>query len=179
MRLFTAIDIPDSLREKLAALPVEENLSCRQTSPEQWHVTLRFIGEVDENQAERYRDALAKSNAAPAQCRPYGLDVLPSRRAPRVVMLGLERTDSLLTLYETVSDLLKREGLDPEDRTYRPHVTIARLDDAEPETVQTFVRSHEEHSFPPFEADQFVLYESTLTAEGAIHEPYATYDLTP
>lgn len=179
MRLFTAIDIPETLRDDLSALQESEVLAVRWSDPEQFHVTLRFIGEVSEAQAVRYEEALADVDAEPVQCAPYGLDVLPSRRSPRVLMLGLERTDSIMGLYDAVSDRLEAEGVDPEDRTYRPHVTLGRLDDADPESVQDFLHAHEEHSFPPFEADRFVLYESTLTQDGAIHEPQAIYPLAP
>lgn len=177
MRLFAAVDVPDSLREALSAFQDEGDLDARWTSPEQFHVTLRFIGDVDEEQARRYETALSGVDVPPAQYIPYGLDVIPSRRSPRVLILGLERTDSMMALYNAVSEALESEGLEPEGRTYRPHVTIARLDDARREAVHSFLQAHEEYSFDPFEADQFVLYESTLTPEGAIHEPIATYEL--
>lgn len=179
MRLFTAIDIPDSLREDLTSLQDADALAARWSDPEQFHVTLRFIGDAGEEQAARYQEALSEVEAASVQCDPYGLDVLPSRHSPRVLMLGLERTDSMMDLYNAVTDALQAEGLDPEDRKYRPHVTIARLDDIDRDTVHDFLRAHEDRSFPAFEAEQFVLYESTLTPDGAIHEPRATYPLRP
>lgn len=178
MRLFTAIDPPDGVREQLAAFQDDNALPARWTSPEQFHVTLRFIGEVEDEQAHRYETALEAVTVEAVECEPYGLDVLPSRRSPRVLTLGLERTESLVALYRAVSDALETEGLDPEDRTFRPHVTIARLNDVDREAVHEFLRVHEDESVPSFHADQFVLYKSTLTPEGAIHEPHSTYPLT-
>jgi 2'-5' RNA ligase len=177
MRLFTAIDLPESLRNDLSAVQDAKALSVRWSPPDQFHVTLRFIGEVSQEAAVRYEQALADVNVGPVQCVPYGLDVLPSRRSPRVLMLGLERTDSMMALYDAVSKGLEAEGLEPDDRTYRPHVTLGRLDDPDPDAVHDFLRAHEKASFPGFEADQFVLYESTLTPEGAVHEPQAMYPL--
>lgn len=177
MRLFTAIDIPDSLRNVLSTLQSESTLPARWKDPEQFHVTLRFIGEVNDTQALRHKEALTEVDAPPVRCEPYGLDVLPSRRSPRVVMLGLERTDSMMALYEAVSTALEAEGLDPEDRTYRPHVTLGRLDDVDPETVHDFLRAHEDRAFSAFEVDRFLLYESTLTPDGAVHETQAIYPL--
>jgi 2'-5' RNA ligase len=177
MRLFTAIDIPETLRDNLSALQESKALAVRWSDPAQFHVTLRFIGEVSEARAVRYEEVLADVDVDPVRCNPYGLDVLPSRRSPRVLMLGLERTDSMMTLYDAVSEGLEAEGLDSEDRKYRPHVTLGRLDAPDPETVQDFLRAHEEYSFSAFEADRFVLYESTLTQDGAIHEPQAMYPL--
>lgn len=178
MRLFTAIDPPDALRERLTSIQDDRALSARWTSPEQFHVTLRYIGEVDAERASRYATALDSVRADSVECEPYGLDVLPSRRSPRVLTLGLERTESVVALYLAVSDALESEGLEPEDRTFRPHVTIARLNDVEQERVHEFLRSRDDESFPSFRVDRFVLYESTLTPQGAIHDPYAAYPLS-
>jgi 2'-5' RNA ligase len=177
MRLFTAIDIPDALRDNLSGLQDADALTVRWTEPEQFHITLRFIGEVPDERAVRYEEVLADVKAPSVECVPYGLDVLPSRRSPRVVVLGLDRTDSMMALYDAVSDALESEGLDPEDRTYRPHVTIGRLDDADPDAVHAFLHRHEDRSFSSFESDRFILYESTLTSEGATHDPQAMYPL--
>lgn len=179
MRLFAAIDIPEPLRETLAALQNDEELSARWTSPEQFHVTLRFIGEVNKQQARRYSEALSNVTVPPPRCvpqEPAALGALPSRHAPSVLMLELKRTDSLMALYRAVSDALEGEGLDPEDRKYRPHVTIGRLDDGEPETVHRFLRAHDDHTFEPFTANRFVFYESILGPDGATHEPFASFD---
>lgn len=180
MRLFTAVDIPDPLREALTSVQDRHDLSVRWTDANQLHITLRFIGEVDEEQAHRLDDVLSNVDVPPVRCvpqQPSALDTLPSRHSPRVVMLELERTESMMRLYRAVSDALEDEGLDPEERTYRPHVTIGRLDDADPEAVHSLLRAEEDQSFSSFEADHFVLYESTLTPEGAIHEVQAKYEL--
>lgn len=181
MRLFTALDVPKTLRDQLADLQQTLDLDARWTPPEQFHITLRFIGEVDSEQAQRYETSLAKVAPPPAHCAPQtptALGVLPSARSPRVVICEFERTESLMGLYRTVSEALEAEGLDPEERTYRPHVTIARLDNPDPEHVHSTLRSHEDVSPPPFEAERFTLYESTLTPEGAVHDPQAIFPLT-
>ena len=177
MRLFTAIDLPDGFREEVASLQAPSALDARWTDPEQFHVTLRFIGDAGPEQAARYEQALADMTAPAARCKPYGLDVLPSRRSPRVLVLGLERTESLLALYTSVSDALEREGLSPADRDYTPHITLARVEDAAPETVHAVLRTLDVQSFPAFQADRFVLYKSTLTSTGAVHDPRAIYSL--
>jgi 2'-5' RNA ligase len=177
MRLFTALDIPDALRERIAALRTPDALDARWTPPEQYHVTLRFIGEVDSETASDYDEALDTVTAPEAECTPYGLDVLPSRRNPSVLIVGLDRTAPLLSVYQAVSNTLEGAGLDPESRSYRPHVTLARLDDCAPETVHRFLRTHDTNDFPSFTARQFHLYESTLTPDGAVHERRASYAL--
>jgi 2'-5' RNA ligase len=175
MRLFTALDLPESIHAEVADLRALEHLDARWSPPSQYHVTLRFIGDVNSDRAAQFEEALGEVDAAPATCTPYGLDVLPSRQNPRVLILVLERTESLLSLYRDVSTVLQHEGLEPEDRTYRPHVTLARLDDLSPENVHVFLETHEAGSLASFQVESFHLYESTLTPDGAIHERRASF----
>ncbi len=179
MRLFTAIDLPEDVQQHYADLQTPNDLDARWTDPDQFHVTLRFIGDASPNQTARYEDALANIDAPTVECIPYGLDVLPSRRNPSVLIVGLERTDDLMAVYRAVCDALESEGLDPEDRTYRPHVTLARLDDVPARAVHEFLDDHDALSLPSFQADAVHLYESTLTQEGAIHDRRASVPLGP
>lgn len=177
MRLFTALDPPDAVSEHLAALQSPSALDARWSPPSQFHVTLRFIGDTEPDRAARYEEALAKITLPPVECIPHGLDALPSRRSPRVLVVGLERTNDLLALYRSVSDALEREGLAPDEQTYRPHVTLARLNDDSPEAVHRFIRTHDAASLPSFEVSAFFLYESILTPDGARHQQRASFSL--
>ncbi len=179
MRLFTALDPPEPVRDQLEALQAPVELDARWTDPQQFHVTVRFIGDAPPDQATRFEEALAGIEAPTVECRPYGLDVLPSRRTPSVLVVGLERSDSLMALYEAVSGALHPEGLDPEDRRYRPHVTLARLNDVPPETAHDVLDTHDTDALNPFHVNTLHLYESTLTQDGAVHEARATYSLSP
>lgn len=177
MRLFTAIDLPEDIRQRYADLQTPGTLDARWTSPSQFHVTLRFIGDVDASSAPRYENALTQVEEPTVQCTPYGLDVLPSRRNPSVLVVGLRRSDSLLSVYEAVSTALREVDLPPEDRTYRPHVTLARLNGASPESVHELLDAYGDAQLPSFTADRFYLYESTLTPNGAVHERRASFEL--
>jgi 2'-5' RNA ligase len=176
MRLFVAIDVPEGDRAAWRALRTPDALPARWTDPSQYHVTLRFIGEGDADAAARYADALRTVEAPPARCVPYGLDVLPSRRSPRVLVVGLERTDALLAVYRAVNAALEGAGLEPDERSFRPHVTLARLDDASPEAVHAYLNAHTA-DVPAFRASGIHLYESLLTDAGARHERRATIPL--
>jgi len=177
MRLFTALDVPDALRAQIARLRAPEALDGRWVPPEQYHVTLRFIGETSPDGADRLAAQLDRVQAPPVEVVPHGLDVLPSRRRPSVLIVGFERAEALLTLYETVSEVLESEGLEPEDRSYRPHVTLARVRDVSAEAVHRFLNRHEAGDLPSFRAEAFHLYESTLTPEGAVHERRRSFPL--
>ena len=178
MRLFTALDPPEEVRARIAELQMPEALDARWTSPDQFHVTVRFIGDATTDEARRYETALGKIDAGAVDCVPYGLDVLPTRRDPSVLIVGLERTDGLMKVYREVSTVLEDEGVPPEDRSYRPHVTIARLGDRSASTVHTFLDDHDASSLPSFSVDTIHLYESTLTSTGAVHERRTSFPLS-
>jgi len=177
MRLFTALDLPQSVRHQCARFREEMDLRARWIPPEQFHVTLRFIGETDPEQADLFKTALTTVRCPKPQCIPYGLDTLPSRNNPSVLVVALERTDSLMTLYEEITNALQTEGLPPEDRSYRPHVTLARLDNPNPKRVHDTLRDHD-RSWDPFVPDAFSLYKSTLTPDGAVHKRLASVALS-
>jgi len=181
MRLFTAFDIPASLRETLTTLRDRgdgASLPIRWSSPEQYHTTIRFIGETTSEEATAYRSALRQVDVPPFEAEPYSLDTLPGRRNPRVLMLGLDLSRPLRRLYEAVTSALQAEGLEPEDRSYRPHVTLGRLENPDPEAVHEFLRTHRDSRYAAFDVSAFQLYESTLTPDGAVHDVVETYPLT-
>lgn len=181
MRLFTAFDPPDALRDRIASfcdaaasdVPTDD-VDVRWTSPATYHVTVRFIGDVDD--AARYASALETVDVPAFTAHPYGLDVLPARRHPRVLVVGLDLTDGLRALYDAVSDALEGEGLEAESRRFRPHLTLARFQDADPEAVHHFLRA-QSATFDPFEVNAIHLYQSTLHPDGAVHDRRRTYRL--
>ena len=180
MRLFTAFDVPSDQRPAFARvedLAADAPFSARWSPPAQYHCTLRFLGDTDRETAQSYRSALHEIDAPPFECEPYGLDVLPDRRTPRVLIAGLRLSPSLKQLYQQVSEVLEERGLEPEARDYRPHVTLARFDDADPRAVHDFLRSHADVSFPSFSVTAFHLFESTRTQDGSIHEVRETVPL--
>lgn len=179
MRLFAAFDVPPDLRDAYARVRKEASeppFEARWSPPDQYHCTLRFIGEVDADRASEYRTALQEVTAPSFEVRPYGLDVLPGRSRPRVLIAGLRLTDPLKHLQRAVSERLESRGLDPADRSYKPHVTLARLQQADPKAIHAFLQSRD-LSFPSFPVTEFHLYESTTSADGARHDVLDTYPL--
>ncbi len=179
MRLFVAFDVPSDLRDAYARVRDDASdlpVQVLWSPPDQYHCTLRFIGEVGADQASAFRTALQEVTVPSFECRPYGLDVLPGRSRPRVLIAGLRLTDPLKQLQRAVTGRLESRGLAPEDRSYKPHVTLARLRQADPKAVHAFLKS-QDISFPSFPVTEFHLYESTTSPEGATHEVLDTYPL--
>lgn len=175
-RLFIAIDLPEAHRAALAALR-DDALAARWTRPGQHHLTLRFVGEVHDALARRLEASLAAVQAPPVPLQIEGLGAFPSMRRPRVLFAGLPEAPRLAALRHQVEDAVLGIGLPPDPKPFRPHVTLARLKRCPPRLVRAFVRRHESLTLPPFEAKRFVLYESVLRAEGALHRMRAAYPL--
>jgi 2'-5' RNA ligase len=175
-RLFVALDLPEDRRALLEALQTDA-LSARWTPPEQYHLTLRFVGDVPDQQAEAVAQALAPVPVAPFSLQSPGLGVFPSRRKPRVLFADIQRVEALMTLQHRIDEALLSAGVDRADKPFHPHITVARLKRARPQTVRDYLRERQDFRLAPFPVTEFVLYQSDLTSEGAIHTPRARFAL--
>ena len=175
-RLFVALDLPDAERSRLAALQ-DPALSARWTPAHQYHLTLRFIGDVPEAAVASIQTALAAVQAAPVVIEGSGLGVFPSQRNPRVLFARIHEAPALMTLQERVETVLIDQGLPPDERPYHPHITLARLKRADARRVRRYRKRHTEVQVGPVTVGAFTLYESQLGPDGARHEPLAAYSL--
>jgi 2'-5' RNA ligase len=175
-RLFIAIDLPDEQKSKVGSicygLP-----GTRWMEAEQIHLTLRFIGEVDDLSYDQIADALSEVRANPFELRIKGIGHFPPRRTPRVLWLGLDKSEPLLKLRSRIEAKLLRTGLASEGRKFSPHITIARFNHPPLDKVATFMAGHSLFELPPFRVKEFHLYSSFLTSGGAVHTIEASYPL--
>lgn len=184
-RLFVAVDPPDPVVDEITVLRKagreEDELEARWTDPGQYHLTLRFVGEVDEARVDTIRQAAAPDpedeETGPFELRPSGLGVFPSRRDPRVLWIGFEEPPRLLALRRGLEDRLVEAGLDPDDRSFVPHLTVARFDGTPAGDVHRFVKAHRDFSTRSFRVEAYYLYESELHPSGARHRRLRTYEL--
>ncbi|MEL6148310.1 MAG: RNA 2',3'-cyclic phosphodiesterase [Chloroflexota bacterium] len=182
MRTFTAIAFPDSIKATLADLCNVSIPTARRVHPDDFHLTLRFIGSTDDATLKRYRDALATVKAAPFDLCIKGAGRFPENpnRPPTVLWIDVVNTPELLTLHAAVSDVLRAGGL-PDDRhpNYNPHVTLARLKTSQQlAEVDTFIAQHADFELPPFRVKSFTLFESRRTAKGGNYTPAQVFPLT-
>ncbi len=176
-RLFTAIDLPEPVKEGLTeiccGLP-----GARWVEPAQLHLTLRFIGEVDGAAFREIREALAEIALPPFPMRLQGLGYFPPRKTPRVLWVGIEQpNDPLGQLRRRIEATIVRLGLEPEHRKFAPHITVARLKETPMPRLAKFLAGNGLFATAPWEATTFHLYSSTLSAKGAIHTIEASYPL--
>jgi RNA 2',3'-cyclic 3'-phosphodiesterase len=177
IRLFVALDLPDSVRDRLAALQGGVP-GARWGRAEQMHLTLRFIGEVAENVAHDIDDALAVIRAPAFSLELSGVGEFGGKN-PRALWAGVKSSEALLHLQRKVETALQRIGLPPEPRKYSPHITLARLKAAPGEKVVQFLTHGSLFAAGPFPVNQFVLYSSHLSQSGSIYHPERVYRLEP
>ncbi len=176
-RLFVAIDLPAPVQEDLAAmfcgLP-----GARWTAPEQLHLTVRFIGEVDSSRFRDIREALGAVQSHHFSLHLEGLGFFPPRGRPRGLWVGGGKNEQLLQLYRRLEATLVRAGLEPERRKFAPHITLARLRNTPASRVGGFIASHSLFLTADFPVNQFVLYSSVLNGRGAKHYVEEVYPLS-
>jgi RNA 2',3'-cyclic 3'-phosphodiesterase len=174
-RLFTALEIPLPVADRLATLRGGLQ-GARWIYSENYHITLRFIGDIDDRMA---RDVEFSLSSIRRPSFSLTLDELASFGGdkPRAVVVRARPEPALLELQAEQERLLRRLGLAPEPRKFAPHVTLARLRGATPSAVAAYlgVRGY----FPPlrFAAPRFVLYSSRDSVGGGPYVVEAEYPL--
>ena len=146
------------------------------TRPGTWHLTLRFLGESEEAAAARFADAIGAAPPIPeVSLPPGGPVVFPPHGRPRVVGVGFAPgpgAEALAEAARTAERAARAIGGEPEERPYRPHVTLARL--REPwgrGPVEAFRAAAAGWPFPDWRVRSIVLYASRLDPSGAVHTP--------
>ena len=172
LRLFVGIALPPELKLRLSLIAAGVP-GARWVDPGNYHVTLRFIGEVDEGLASDIDGALL-----PLRAKPFALTLAGvGRFSDRMLWAGVEKSEPLVHLRDKVESALVRLGLEPETRRYAPHVSLARLRNASEPKVQAFLSEHALFRAEPFPVEKFSLVASYLTKAGPIYEDQADYEL--
>jgi 2'-5' RNA ligase len=179
LRLFAAVDIPKRARDEIerAIAPWRERLpSARWVRPENWHVTVKFMGRTYTTQVDRVHEACG---AAASRIRKFrveleGLGVFPRPTKARVFWVGLEDEGGLTALAAALDRELERE-FPPEKRAFTPHLTVARLNPPGPVDADELARTEVEAS--SFGVGELVLFRSHLSPKGARYEPLARFPL--
>ena len=175
MRLFVALALPERIVESL--LRLESGVpGARWSTREQLHLTLRFIGEVDERDASSIDETLAGISAPRFSLELKGVGSFGGRN-PRALWAGVAPNEALIRLQRKIESAIQRLGFPAEERKYTPHVTLARLRATPPGRVMDFLSDHGLYASAPFAVDRFVLFSSRLTANGSIYVAEREYEL--
>ena len=187
MRLFVALEIPAAVRDNLAAqikelrdLPAPLAAKrLRWVRPENLHVTLKFVGEVEAAQLDGIRSALTAIGLdAPVDLHFRGLGFFPDEKYPRVLWAGLNAS-GLPVLARDIDRALEGRGIARDQRAFTPHLTLARFEPGElHEKLRSAIQKNSEREFGAFQAREFHLIQSKLKASGAEYATLASFPLT-
>jgi len=145
---------------------------------ENYHLTLRFIGETPGHQAEEIDHALAGLRARGFLLTFSGVGTFHKGGRTTSLWAGVERNPQLDLLRGKIETALQRAGLDPERRRFSPHVTLARLDNGVPEAkLAAFVQGHNLFRADPVPVEHFTLFSSRLGKEQSVYAAEAEYRL--
>lgn len=171
MRCFLGLPLPDAWKQALAALApdLKRGLSSRLawTRPKNWHLTLKFLGEIEAAQAETLGAALAHLRFAPFDLMAGPAGFFPNAKKPRVFWLGLSQgAAECAALSRQVEDLCAGGGFAREDRPFAAHLTLARVREAGPDDWENLAKVASNHAWPPGRVERVVLWRSVLSAAG-------------
>lgn len=180
MRLFVALDVPEEIHDALAALIRRFESICRGARwirAENLHVTLKFIGEVEEAKLPAIEASLSQVNSRdPFEIEFHHFGFFPNERRPRVFWVGMESGPSMAELSAEIDSNLQPLGVPHEEKDFQPHLTLARFN-----TLDGFSKLREvvsglaEQEFGKTTAREFHLYQSVLKRGGAEYTRLATF----
>jgi 2'-5' RNA ligase len=176
-RLFVAIRPPEPVRDLLIDA-MDDSADFRWQDDGQLHLTLRFIGEVERPLAEDIAVALGRIRARSFEIRTKGVGRFEARSAG-ALWAGVEPKEPVAALAAKVERVCIGLGLEPERRTFHPHVTLARWKGRRTREAEDFLQRRQGLVSDPFKVDAFTLFESRLSRHGAHYEAVETYRLSP
>jgi RNA 2',3'-cyclic 3'-phosphodiesterase len=175
-RLFTGLEIPPAVAGSLSGL--RGGLpGARWIDPENYHLTLRFIGDVDDVVAHEVASMLGRVRRQPFEIRLEDLRSFGGRK-PRAVVAAVAPAPALMELQAEHERLMQRVGLEPEGRKFSPHITLARLRESSSRQVADYLAVRALFRSPPFTVARFVLFSSRASIGGGPYVVEAAYPLT-
>ncbi|HEV2689782.1 MAG TPA: RNA 2',3'-cyclic phosphodiesterase [Bryobacteraceae bacterium] len=179
MRLFTGIDLPEDVRERLERLLMH----LRPCAHLKWspvynlHITLKFIGEWPEEKLPQLEAALRSIPNRPAiPIEVRGLGWFPNPRNPRVFWAAVHGGEALEKLARDTDVALEPLGIPKETRAFTAHLSLARIKEPTPlEALRSAIAKHESAEFGSFPADRFHLYRSQPGSAGSIYTKLSEY----
>jgi len=174
MRLFIALPVSKKIKYRIESLQKELNAVLKESnirwiSPENMHITLVFLGNVENNEVTKIikavEDAAFYSESFEVEVK--GVGVFPKLRRPRVIWIGcVDDKDQILYLKKAIDNELNKLGYIKEKRKFNAHITIGRIKQANYKEVENVLNNTEE-AFGKMEISEVRLIESFLSPAGA------------
>lgn len=164
-RLFVALPVPSGFISQLRELPYK-GLEGKWNHKDDLHITIRFLGEVEENQIIDITDALNKVRRPQFSIEVSGLNVFDNKRQS-ILYANIASTKKLTTLCAEITDVLTPLGFDFGTRPYKPHITLIRLKN--PHGIDKYINQHGKKINSSWRATGFKLMESSSADEKGCH----------
>ncbi|MGB7860745.1 MAG: RNA 2',3'-cyclic phosphodiesterase [Acidimicrobiia bacterium] len=173
-RVFAAVVLPSDIRLALADRVSQLDIPGKLVPAENWHVTLRFLGVIDEVTLDRFLHGLAEVGDVPSfRIRLDRVGAFPKPSRATVVWIGVSEGDKTLGLLNEIAEnAASASGLEPEDRPYHPHLTLSRV--RPPVDVRGLVDTTVEAGWI---AEEVTVFRSILGSGGARYEVLDTFEL--
>ncbi|MCX8030697.1 MAG: RNA 2',3'-cyclic phosphodiesterase [Thermodesulfovibrionales bacterium] len=184
MRCFIAIDLPKEIKLQIQQLIKSiSHLSheIRWVPFENLHLTLKFLGEIDEKTINKIQQILKKvlGERTPFKISISGVGAFPNTKKPNVLWVGVAPSEELKLLFEAIDTSFVHIGFIREKRGYSPHLTIGRVKDHK--NISEVIKSFNEFqgkTFGSFEVSEIYLMRSILHPQGAEYIKLISFKLT-
>ena len=176
IRTFIAIELPEKIIYTIGK--VQEKIKSygfkiRWVSPENIHLTLKFLGNIKKADMEKVAKAISESVTGyhSISLSVKGIGVFPGIKRPRVLWLGISKQlDLLIELQKTLDETLETMGFPKEKRPFKGHLTLGRIKDKiDPKRLHDVLKEFTKFESEHFFADRIILYESELKPKGAVY----------
>jgi 2'-5' RNA ligase len=168
-RLFVSIDVPEFAAQRVAELDPHLR-DVRWLAPEQMHLTLSFLGNVSTEIQEALAENLSRISWKAFFLPVVGLGAFPGKGRPNVIWIGVGTGHPhLFQLHKRVQEAALGAGLEPDLRSFHPHITIARCRDVSPERIRPFLKIHAGFDAGMIHVESFGLNSSELTPGGSVY----------
>jgi 2'-5' RNA ligase len=176
MRMFVALPIPDTVRASLASLCFGLQ-GARWVRPDSFHITLRYLGELDGGAVEDVDALLAGIHAPDFEVEIADVGCFSNGRSVRAIWAGVKPSPALTHLHDKVESAVVRAGLPPNGQRYTPHITLTRPKGITLDNARQYLEAHSLFRAPAFDATHFTLFRSFTGGEGSIYRAESEYDL--
>lgn len=178
MRLFIAIEVPEEIHGYFLELQKKVNTSLAKiTLAKSFHLTLKFLGEVDENKKDKTIELLREVKFEPFSAELNNVGVFPNENYIRIVWVGLEPKDKITELQQKIDNILV--DLFAKDKRFHPHITLGRVKFVKDKKEFINLLKEIKVEKKSFEASVFKLIKSTLTPEGPVYEVLELFKSKP
>ena len=186
IRTFIAVDLPEEVRQELATLQADfkkEVADIKWVEPDNLHLTLKFLGDVEEGQIEALKQSLTETvrGSSPFSIHLEGIGAFPRTTSPRVIWVGVsEGKEQLIKLAGAIDEACIPFTLSPSkgERPFSPHLTIGRVRSRDGlDRLIKKLQVVEFRASTPAPIDRLILYQSTLSPKGPTYTPLVEFPL--